>query len=97
MQLDPVEEDIHMMTRETKLFYDKQVEAMDRADGVMCSFLAADVSVADRPAPAVDRLETIGCKTLVLETFCGKGNLTVLAATRGWPVSQPTDVMVDGL
>ena len=52
MQIDPVDEVIHMMTRETKLFYDKQIEKMEKADEVMWSYFASvDGSVSDRPDP----------------------------------------------
>ena len=37
------------------------------------------------------------CKTLILEMFCGAMILTALAAAAGWPVSQPTDIEMDGI
>jgi len=34
---------------------------------------------------------------LILEIFCGALALTALASAQGWPVSQPTDLAIDGL
>ena len=63
------------------------------ADQAMWSCLAnSELSIHSMKSP-----KNRGCKTLLLELFCGALLLTMLASTAGWPVSQPTDIRLDGM
>lgn len=41
-------------------------------------------------------LHLVGCATLLLELFCGALVVSAMAASAGWPISQPTDIAIDG-
>ena len=91
MQVDPDNEEIFIFKREQKTFIDEQVKSMHDSDACMWSYFGTP-TIPPRRA----RLRGVGCRTLMLELFCGVMTLTYMATQSGWPISQPTDAMIDG-
>ena len=85
----PVEK-TQILKHKQRELVDKATEEVAFADKVMWSGIR-------RKHPALPR----GCKTLLLELFCGAMVMTAVAAThplsRLYPVSQPTDYILDEL
>ena len=54
----------------------------------------ASIGKVEKPTP---RRMFHGCGALIMELFCGALFLTALAASAGWPVSQPTDITIDSI
>ena len=90
--VDPDEEEFVIMKKDQKDFVDKITSDMCDKDACMWSYIGTPIAEA-RPA----RLRGIGRKTLILELFCGVVTFSLLASQAGWPISQPPDVMLDGL
>ena len=78
----------HCTTRQNKEL-EVMLKDVEYADAVAWSAL-----LRSRRFPRVPLLP--GCKTLVMELFCGAMLLTLMAALTGYPVSQPTDILLDG-
>ena len=89
MQLNPDEEEFAIMKKDQKDFVDKNTGEMYDKDACMWSYIGTP-TIEARPA----RLRGIGCKTLMLELFCGVLTPSLLASQAGWPISQPPDVML---
>ena len=92
MQVDPENNEIFNFKREQKTLIDEQVKSMHDSDACMWLYFGKP-TIPPRRA----RLRGIGCKTLMLELFCGVMTLTCMSSQPEWPVSQPTDAMLDGL
>ena len=92
MQIDPENEEICILKREQKTLIDEQAKSMHDSDACMWSYFGTP-TIPPRRA----RLRGVGCRTLMLELFCGVMTLTYMGSQADWPESQPSDAMLDGL
>ena len=92
MQLNPDEEEFVIVSKDQNDFVDKDTGEMCDKDACTWSYIGKP-TVEAKPS----RLRGIGRKTMILELFCGVMTLALLASRAGWPISQLSEVMLDGL
>ena len=93
MQANLENDKIFILKREKKVLIDEQVKSMHDKDACMWSYFGTPTI-----PPRTARLRGMGCRTFMLELFCGMMTSTCMAAQSGWPfVLQPTDAMIDRL
>ena len=78
-----------VFTRNQKKQFSKDVQEVKSVDRHMWNLL--------RPDRTKMRLLPRGCRTFLLEIFAGAAVLSLLAAGKGYAVSQPVDITYDGI